>query len=283
MSVLKHHPVLFRVVDTAVVLKRLGMRFEVQHIAAVFLPRQDTVNGARFPLVRIRLTFLAAAVDAFGRPVRRTVEVLLVLHDPCDGILAVAVKIELENLPDDRSGFRVDDPALLVLRVFHIAVRGLGERFARPPSGIVRRPHLAADILGVQLVHDILDGDKIVHVRCPVNAVHIIVDGDKADIVVGEIVFGVISHLQVFTPETGHILNDDRADISHFDIIEQFLKTRSVKIRTGVAVIHIELCVAHVVFLGVRLEHFLLVGNGVTLPVRIVVSAETAIQSGNSG
>ena len=100
---------------------------------------------------------------------------------------------------------------------------------------------------------------------------------------VGKIVFGVISHLQVFTPETGHILNDDRADISHFDIIEQFLKARSVEIRAGVAVIHIELGVTHVVFLCIRLEHFLLVGNGVTLPVRIVVSAETAIQSGNSG
>ena len=54
------------------------------------------------------------------------------------------------------------------------------------------------------------------------------------------------------------ILNDDRADISHFDIIEQLLKARSVEIRAGVAVIHIKLCVAHVVFLGVRLEHFLL-------------------------
>ena len=89
--------------------------------------------------------------------------------------------------------------------------------------------------------------------------------------------------MQVFTPETGHILNDDRADISHFDIIEQFLKARSVEIRAGVAVIHIELGVAHVGFFGVRLEHFLLVGNGVTLPVCIVVSTKTAIQSGNSG
>lgn len=44
VSVLKHHPVLFRIVDTAVILERLGVRFEVQHIAAVFLTRQDTVD-----------------------------------------------------------------------------------------------------------------------------------------------------------------------------------------------------------------------------------------------
>ena len=130
---------------------------------------------------------------------------LLLLHDPCNGVLAVAVQIQLENLPDDRCGLRVDDPALLVLRVFHISVWGLRERLAGPPSCIVRRPYLAADILGIQLVHDILDGDKIVHIRCPVNAIHIIVDGDKADVVVGKIVFGVIPHLQIFTPETGHI------------------------------------------------------------------------------
>lgn len=108
------------------------------------------------------------------------------------------------------------------------------------------------------VLHDILDGDKIVHIRCPVNAVHIIVDGDKADVVVGKIVFGVIPHLQIFTPETGHILNDDRADISHFNIIEQLLKARSIEVCAGVAVIHIELGVAHMVFPGVCLEHFLL-------------------------
>jgi len=89
--------------------------------------------------------------------------VLLLLHDPCNGVLAVAVQIQLENLPDDRCGLRVDDPALLVLRVFHISVWGLSERLAGPPSCIVRRSYLAADILGIQLVHDILDGDKIVH------------------------------------------------------------------------------------------------------------------------
>lgn len=88
---------------------------------------------------------------------------LLLLHDPCNGVLAVAVQIQLENLPDDRCSLRVDDPALFVLRVFHISVWGLRERLAGPPSCIVRRSYLAADILGIQLVHDILDGDKIVH------------------------------------------------------------------------------------------------------------------------
>ena len=46
VSVLKNHPVLFRIVDTAVILERLGVRFEVQHVAAVFLTRQDAVDGA---------------------------------------------------------------------------------------------------------------------------------------------------------------------------------------------------------------------------------------------
>ena len=37
------------------------------------------------------------------------------------------------------------------------------------------------------------------------------------------------------------------------------------------------------VFPGVCLEHFLFVGDGVTFPIRIVVSAEAAIQGGNAG
>ena len=40
VPVLKHHPVFFRVVDTSAIFERLGVRFEVQHIAAVFLTRQ---------------------------------------------------------------------------------------------------------------------------------------------------------------------------------------------------------------------------------------------------
>ena len=83
---------------------------------------------------------------------------LLLLHDPCNGVLAVAVQIQLDNLPDDRCGLRVDDPALLVLRVFHISVWGLSERLAGPPLCIVRRSYLAADILGIQLIEQRLFG-----------------------------------------------------------------------------------------------------------------------------
>ena len=88
---------------------------------------------------------------------------LLLLHDPCNGVLAVAVQIQLKNLPDDRCGLRVDDPALLVLRVFHIAVWGLGERLAGIALDLIADAPLFADIAGIPLVHDILDGDKIVH------------------------------------------------------------------------------------------------------------------------
>ncbi len=195
--VLEHQPFLFRVVDTAVILERLGVRFEVQHIAAVFLPLQDLIHGIRLPLVRIRLRFLSAAVDTFGRPVRRTVEMLFILEYSCDSVLAVALKIESENLLDDCRCVGINDPMLLVLRVLHITVWRLAKGFSRFAAHIVGRPDFTDDILGVKLVHDILNRDKIVHIRRPVETVHVIVDGDKADVVIGEIAFGIFSRVSV--------------------------------------------------------------------------------------
>ena len=146
------------------------------------------------------------------------------------------------------------------------------------------RPHLAADILGVQLVHDILDGDKIIHVRCPVQTVHIIVDGDKADVVLGEIAFGIISDLEILTSESRKILDDHGGDIAHFNIFQHLLKAGTAEIGAGETVIYVGLGVAEMIFTGISAEHFLLIRDGVTLlVVAAVVAAEAAIESGNSG
>ena len=50
VDILKNQPVLFRIVNAAVVFERLGMRFEIDHIAAVFLPHEDVVMVLDFHL-----------------------------------------------------------------------------------------------------------------------------------------------------------------------------------------------------------------------------------------
>ena len=113
--------------------------------------------------------------------------------------------------------------------------------------------------------------------------VGIIVDGDKADIVIGKIAFGIISDLEIFTSETGEVLDDHGGDIAHFDIFQHLFKSRTVEIRAGEAVILINLDIAEVIFLGVVAQHFLLVCDGVALLIAAVITTETAVESGDVG
>lgn len=68
-------------------------------------------------------------------------------------------------------------------------------------------------------------------------AVHAVVDRDKPHIVLREADLCVHPYLQVVAAETGHILDDDRADEAAFNIGQHLLEARPVKVRTGVAVI----------------------------------------------
>lgn len=52
----------------------------------------------------------------------------------------------------------------------------------------------------------------------------------------------------------GIILDDDRCHIAHFDILNHFLKRRTVEIRAGITVVHIETGITEAIFFGVFLQ-----------------------------
>ena len=74
MNILEDDPVFFRVINTGLILEGFGVGFEVDHIAAVFLLRQDFANGAVFPTAGVWLRLFAAPADAFFVPIRCAVE-----------------------------------------------------------------------------------------------------------------------------------------------------------------------------------------------------------------
>ena len=47
-------------------------------------------------------------------------------------------------------------------------------------------------------------------------AVHPVIDGNVANISLGKETLGVVAHFQIVAPHTGHILDDNRLDLSHF-------------------------------------------------------------------
>ena len=279
MHVLEYHLLFFRRFKTFLVFEGLGIGLEIDNVAAVFLPREDAGNGGTLPLAGVGLGFLTASAHAFFVPVGGAVEVPLVLHDAGDGVDAVAFEIELEDLPHHRRRLRVDDPAFLILRIFHIPIGRLSERNARLAARFVRRTAFAADIFGVKLVEDVANRHEIVVF---IDTVHIVVDGDKSHIVLGEELLCVVANLQIFTPESGHILDDQRRNETVFNILHQPLNVGTVKVGAGVAVVNIDADVLKAVVFGVSGEKLFLIFDGVALLIRPIVPGQSAIESSDA-
>ena len=143
----------------------------------------------------------------------------------------------------------------------------------------MRGTDLARNITGVHLIHNILERRDLVF---SLVAVHQIVDGDKADIVVGEENIRVMPDGNVISAETGQILDHDDGNIAHFNIIQQCLKTGTVEIGAGVTVVHVVFYVLKTVFFCLLLQHFLLIADGIALTFLSVVTRKAAVKSGNA-
>ena len=166
-----------------------------------------------------------------------------------------------------------------MVRIFHIPIRRLRERFTGVAANAVRGADLAADVSGIHLIHDVAERRKLIFAVIAVNA---IVDGDEANVVIGEVRIRVIPDLQIIAPEAAHVLHDDGGDVAHFNVLQQLLKAGTVEIGAGVPVIHIVSSVAEVILFGIFLKHPLLIGDGIAVALGAVVSGQTAVKRGNS-
>lgn len=69
MDILKHLPIFTVIVDPLLILVRLGISFEIENVAAVFLRGENFCDGGTVPLGRLLLFAFAGAFDSFGKPV----------------------------------------------------------------------------------------------------------------------------------------------------------------------------------------------------------------------
>lgn len=105
------------------------------------------------------------------------------------------------------------------------------------------------------VLHDVAEGRKII---VALVAVHAVIYGDKPNIVVREIVVGIVANLQIVTPQAGHILYNNGGHITGLNILQHLLKARTIEICPCVAVICVAARVGETVFLCVFGEQFLL-------------------------
>ena len=138
---------------------------------------------------------------------------------------------------------------IFVRRVFQISVWHVGrKRFPGIAFCLEYSADLLACVLGIELVEDVDERCHVViHLIC---AVHTVIDGDKADIVVREHHLRVHTDLKIITPETAHILDDDRADLSLVDERNEPSPIGTVEVRAGLNISNALCNLMNVVFIA---------------------------------
>ena len=134
---------------TAIVL---GCGLEVLRMAQVLYLVQNPGYGFLRPLEGPLWEQFAPLLGL----VRRGGEHLFLSQPVGDLRGAKAVTAQLENVPNRFSGFLIDQPVMLILWVFAVAVDGvIGGRFSGPAPYLIRRFLLPAAIPQIPLAHDI--------------------------------------------------------------------------------------------------------------------------------
>ena len=169
-------------------------------------------------------------------------------------------------------GFIIHNPMLLwIVGVFHVAVGRVGGQIL---ASFAFLPHNVTDfltaVLDVKFVDDIQKRRKIVVLL--IGAVHTAVYGDETDIVFGEKHLGIDANLQIVSTDTAHIFGEDD---TNFIILHQFdhaLPIGSIKVCTGVPVIHKKLDIFETLFFSVPIENRLLIDNAVAIACQFIVT-----------
>ena len=126
MGILENLPFGLGIFDFLFTLVGLTVGSEIDHVPQIFLPFQDSRNGAGCPVIRIVRSF-SGSISSHLCPVDgRTIHLRLFqllsnlgrtipFHAPC------------EDLPDNGCCFIIDNPMLFrILRIFHVAIGRIG-------------------------------------------------------------------------------------------------------------------------------------------------------------
>ena len=121
-------------------------------------------------------------------------------------------------------------------------------------------PDLSACISGIEVIKVILDAGEVADA---VSAVHAIVDGDEAHIILRERDLHQHTRLQIISAESRLVFDDDYSNLASLDIFHHFFECGTVKVCTTVAVVHVEFAVVEAMFVGILLQDQLLISYGV--------------------
>ena len=144
---------------------------------------------------------------------------------------------------------------------------------------VALRPVDGADLLGgitsVKIVHDVQKRSEII--LGLIGAVHAVVDGNEANAVLREGDLRIEAHAEVITTHATEVFYKDNAHLTGFNVGNQAFPGWTLKIRTAPTVVRIDRYIRKIPFTGIAREHILLMNDGITVPGKIIVAAQAAI------
>ena len=138
---------------------------------------------------------------------------------------------------------------------------------------------LLACITSVKIVHDIEKRREII--LGLVGAVYAVVDGNEANSVLREGDLRIEAHTEVITTHATEVFDQDNTHLTGFNVENQAFPVWTIKIRTAPAVVRINRYIRKIPFTGIAREHILLMNDGITVPGKIIVAAQAAIDGGD--
>ena len=129
------------------------------------------------------------------------------------------------------------------------------------------------------VLHDIEKGRKVVFRL--IGAVHAVIDGNEANAVLREGDLRIEAHTEIVTTHATEVFYKDNAHLTGFNIGNQAFPVWALKIRTAPTVVRIDRYIRKIPFTGIAREHILLMNDGITVPGKIIVAAQTAIDGGD--
>ena len=279
MDVLEHHPILTVIVDSLLILVGFGISFEIENVTTVFLQGENFGYCGAVPLGRRLLFALAGAFDALREPVGPRGQDIVLFKLGGNLLCSEPLQSHAVNAAHNLGCLVIHDPMLRIIRVLDVTIGRLAHRLTGIALDLIADAPLFADIAGIPLVHDIEKGRKVVFRL--VGAVYAVVDGNEANAVLREGDLRIEAHTEVITTHATEVFYKDNAHLTGFNVGNQAFPIGPFKIRAAPTVVRIDRYIRKIPFTGIAREHILLMNDGITVPGKIIVAAQAAIDGGD--
>ena len=222
------------------------------HIAAVFLQGEDLLDSGMPPLGRLHGAFRPTPARPTAAPIVGGID--HAIGGKAGGNFRQPVPLQRHAVDPAHhlGGFRLYHPKAGIVRVFDITVGRRRKRNTGVSFHLVHDPALFGNVLGVILVHNVLERSKII---LALVAVYAVGNGHQPYIVKREKFFRQFADLNVVAPQPGQVFDKHRRDIPGLDSGQHLLKAGTLHGRTRDAIVYKENRVGVPLVLGGLLEY----------------------------